>query len=61
MWLTRSPLIDKAKVIQLFKKDCPLTSSNNKPISLLSVFSKIVEKVMYERLYKLLDEIIYFS
>ena len=43
-----------AKVIPLFKKGCPLTASNYRPISLLSVFSKIIEKVMYERLYNFL-------
>ena len=50
-----------AKVIPLFKKGCPLTTSNYRPISLLSVFSKIAEKVMYERLYKFLEkhEILY--
>ena len=50
-----------AKVIPLFKKGCPLTASNYRPISLLSVFSKITEKVMYERLYKFLEkhEILY--
>ena len=44
-----------ATVIPLFKKGCPLTASNYRPISLLSVFSKITEKVMYERLYKFLE------
>ena len=50
-----------AKVIPLFKKACPLTASNYRPIYLLSVFSKITEKVMYECLYKLLTkhEILY--
>ena len=43
-----------AKVIPLFKKGCPLTASNYRPISLLSVFSKIIVKVMYERLYNFL-------
>ena len=32
-----------AKVITLFKKGCPLTATNYRPISLLSVFSKITE------------------
>ena len=44
-----------AKVIPLFKKDCPLVASNYMPISLLSVFSKVIEKVMIERLYKFLQ------
>ena len=50
-----------AKVIPLFKKACLLTASNYRPISLLSIFSKITEKVMYERLYKFLTkyEILY--
>ena len=45
-----------AKVIPLFKKGCSLTASNYRPISLLSVFSKITEKVMYKRLYKFLEK-----
>ena len=50
-----------AKVIPLFKTGCLLTASNYRPISLLSVFSKITEKVMYKRLYKFLEkhEILY--
>ena len=45
-----------AKVIPMFKKGCPLIASNYRPISLPSVFSKITEKVMYERLYKFLEK-----
>ena len=45
-----------AKVIPLFKKGCVLTASNYRPISLLSVFSKITEKAMYERLYIFLEK-----
>ena len=50
-----------AKVIPMFKKGCPLVASNYRPISLLSVFSKITEKVMYEHLYKFIEkqEILY--
>ena len=50
-----------AKVIPLFKKGCRLAASNYRPISLLSIFSKIIEKVMYKRLYKFLEkhEILY--
>ena len=45
-----------ATVIPVFKKGRPLTASNYPSISLLSVFSKITEKVMYERLYKFLEK-----
>ena len=45
-----------AKVIPLFKKGCSVTASNYRPISLLSVFSKITEKVMYKRLNDFLEK-----
>ena len=40
-----------AKIIALFKKGDPESPSNYRPISLLSVFSKIFEKLMYKQLY----------
>ena len=43
-----------AKIIPLFKSKDPATFSNYRPISLLSIFSKILEKVMYNRLYNYL-------
>ena len=43
-----------AKIIPIYKcKDASLFN-NYRPISLLSVFSKIIEKVMYDRLYEYL-------
>ena len=44
-----------AKVIALYKKDSRDNSTNYRPISLLSVFSKLIEKIMYKRLYSFLD------
>ena len=44
-----------AKVIPLFKKDNPLLCENHRPISLLSVYSKNFEKVIYTRMYNFLD------
>ena len=40
-----------AKVVALHKKDSTDNPSNYRPISLLSVFSKIFEKLMHQRLY----------
>ena len=44
-----------AKVISLFKKGNPELPSNYRQISLLPIFSKIFEKLMYRRLYKFLE------
>ena len=44
-----------AKVIALHKKGTTVDMSNYRPISLLSVFSKIFEKIMHKRLYSFLE------
>ena len=44
-----------AKVIPVFKKDSKLDYSNYRPISLLSNIEKILEKLMYKRLYTFLN------
>ena len=44
-----------AKVILIHKKESQTDPSNYRPISLLSVFSKILEKLMFKRLYNYLD------
>ena len=49
-------LMKLAKVIPLYKKNSPEFASNYRPISLLSVFSKITEKLMYARLYKFFED-----
>ncbi len=48
--------MEQARVIPLYKKGCPLSASNYRPISLLSIFSKITEKLMYKRLNNFLEE-----
>ena len=45
-----------AKVIHLYKTKDPALFSNYRPISLLPVFSKILERLMYNRLYDFLTE-----
>ena len=44
-----------AKVIALHKKGATDDPSNYRPISLLSVFSKIFEKIMHKGLYNFLE------
>ena len=44
-----------AKVIPIFKKDNPLLCENYRPISILPIYSKIFEKVIYKRMYDYLD------
>ena len=48
--------IKLASVIAIFKKGSTQDVNNYCPISLLSVFDKIIEKLMYSRLYKFLDD-----
>ena len=44
-----------AKVIPIFKKDDLLDYVNYRPISLLPIFSKIFEKIIYSRMYEFLE------
>ena len=45
-----------ARVTPIFKKEDPLLPSNYRPISALSVFSKLYGKCMYSRLYAFLTK-----
>ena len=50
------PSILKAcKVIPIYEKDSQLNCSNYRPILLLSNIDKILERIMYNRLYKFLE------
>ena len=46
-----------AKVIPIHKKGAHNNPSNYRPISLLSVFGKLFEKLMFKRLYEYLDSL----
>ena len=48
-------VLKTVKVVPVFKKDSKLNYSNYRPISLLSNIEKILEKLMYKRLYTFLD------
>ena len=50
-----------AKVIPIHKKGPSTDPSNYRPISLLSVFSKILERLMYGRLYAYLEKLNFLS
>ena len=45
-----------AKVIPVFKKGDSDIPSNYRPISLLSVFDKLIEKIVHKRIYNFLDK-----
>ena len=45
-----------AKVIPIYKKDDPSQITNYRPISLLPSISKVLEKIVYKRLYSFLNQ-----
>ena len=45
-----------AKVIPIYKKGEMCFTSNYRPISLLSIFTKLLEKLMHKRLYSFLQK-----
>jgi len=45
-----------AKVVPIFKKGATTKVCNYRPISLLSIFNKLLEKVVYRRLYSFLNK-----
>ena len=44
-----------ANIIPVYKKGSRTCLSNYRPISLLSIFNKVLERLMYDRLIKFLD------
>ena len=49
-------LLKIVKVIPIHKGGSTVDMNNFRPISLLSIFDKIIEKLMHKRLYKFLDD-----
>ena len=45
-----------AKIVPLFKKDNPEFIENYRPVALLSIFAKLLERLMYNRLYDFLTQ-----
>ena len=54
-------VLKTAKVVPVFKKDSKLDYSNYRPISLLSNIEKILEKLMYKRLYTFLNKNVIYN
>ena len=48
-------ILKTSSVLPLFKKDSKLDCGNYRPISLISNISKLIEKIMYSRLYSFLN------
>ena len=49
-------VLKTAKIVPVFKNDSKLDYSNYHPISLFSNIEKILEKLMYKRLYTFLNK-----
>ena len=45
-----------AKVVPVFKSECKLLLNNYRPISVLPMFSKNFEKIMYIRMIEFIDK-----
>jgi len=51
-----SDKLKTAKVVPIYKKGDKSQACNYRPISLLSVFDKLLERLMYDRLYSFLTK-----
>ena len=54
-------ILKKALVTPVFKSNENNLFENYRPISVLTVFSKLLEKLMYKRLYKYIENIKFFQ
>ena len=51
-----STILKTSKVTPIYKKDSKLKCSNYRPMSLLSNIDKILERIVYNRLYKFFED-----
>ena len=59
--LTEIINVSLVKVLPIFKTGDPEKLENYRPISILPAFSKLYEKVVYNRIYRYLQIIIFFT
>lgn len=45
-----------AEIVPIFKKDCPLSPNNYRPISLIDIAQKLFGRVILDRLLKWLED-----
>ena len=53
---THPELLKTAKILPIYKKGSQLSTNNYKPISLLSNLNKLLEKLMFNRIYNFLEK-----
>ena len=56
LWLESTYAIKQARATPIFKNGAKTEMSNYRPISIISYFSKLFEKVMYVRLYDYINK-----
>ena len=49
------------RVVPIHKKRSSFLVSNNRPISLLSIFNKVIEKLMYNRVFSYLEKFLFYT
>ena len=55
-WLSVIGTLKLANVVPVYKKGSQTSLSNYRPISLLSIFNKLLERLMYNRMIKFLEK-----
>ena len=48
--------LKRALVVPIYKKKCRKDTTNYRPVSLLNAFSKVIEKLLYSRIYSYMND-----